>query len=75
MGVAMGALGIGAVPVLMTYFALCTDTPHSVAIGTTNFAMLPALATSSLAHWQKGSVQRPGCYYSRSALALGLVDL
>jgi uncharacterized membrane protein YfcA len=42
----------------MAYFAVCcTDIPHAAALGTTNCAMLPALAASSLAHWRKGGVR------------------
>merc|ERR1719362_915534 len=57
MGFAMGAVSVGAGPILMTYFALATeDTPQKVALGTTNCAMLPALLTGSLTHLRSGGI-------------------
>ena len=57
MGFSTGALSIGAGPILMTYFSLATeDTPHAVAIGTTNCAMLPALLTGSLTHLRASGI-------------------
>merc|ERR1712232_387007 len=57
MGTAMGVLGIGAGPILMTYFMLGTeDTSQKVAVATTNCAMLPPLLTASLTHLRSGGV-------------------
>jgi len=57
MGFSTGALGVGAGPICMAYFTFATETPHAVALGTTNLAMLPALATGSLTHFLAGRVQ------------------